>query len=490
MPKRYQYLEERRRSNLARPSSIRRYEAFAKEIRPSTVYESSNSRFTMPGSITFAISESSQTPPAIVCSLGGYWINKIQCTQGSTFPLNQYTDNECNYYCTYEIQFPYSSSYEKFDATGNRIYSTCETVEGQGLRICQIHTDSIGNLYVCYQDGVKKLDSEGNILWEKYFLDVDVYGVSVNSEGEVFINGENNQVNNTVVIAKLDSDGNMLIQKELTANGELYVYTGTKLDSQENVIWSTPLYDYNDDNNWSNLFLKLDSDLNVIWDTRLDPTNQISDYDVTEFALDSNDNLYANHYYNTVAKYDSNGDFVWARVLSSSLVNEVVELVGLGASENGDVFYLGSNQAYFFQDPPDNNKDVIYITKMNTDGDLQFISCISSSAGNLRDSYWTWTQGMTTVKSGVLNLSFRSNEGNYSSYFAKLPLTQVEEGIYGEELSFSNLTNNPNLELQPFTNTSRISTDYTISTSTAFDNLKSKTYVSQTADLITTKTTI
>lgn len=448
-----------------------------RDTRKQYKYLTSEQRGTIPGSIVFSIP--SQTPIGPNCSSGGYWITTI--SPQNIYPLSQYTDAQCNYYMAY-TSFSSTASYQKFDSSGQTsIFSTYETFEN-GEDISEIFVDPLGNLYVCYGDGIRKTDSSGDILWEKYFQNITLYGVSVNSIGEIFINGENNSGNNGVIIAKLDSEGIVLAQKELVLDsGNWYAYTGPKIDSQDNVIWSIPMYD----ESYSNLFVKFDSDLNFIWDTRLDPTNQIGDYDVTEFGIDSNNNIYANHYYNTIAKYDSNGDFIWARALSSSIEQDYVGCQGLGVTENGDVFYLGPDNKSKFESGDSTN--VFYITKINSDGDLQYISYISSSLTSINDASWNYAQAMTTVKSNAINVCFQV-PSNYGC-FAKLPLTQVPDGQYGD-FYFIDITNNPNLELQPFTNTSRISTNYTLENTNAFDTTFTKTYITQTATGITIANTI
>lgn len=472
------YLIGAKKSILSRPNSVNKYDGFVKEIPPSLKYASADTRYNMPGSVNFEITIPSA--PQGDCSAGGYWINRFTKNLGVNndyvYPLSQYTDYQCNYFCAYETLNPSTASYQKFDSSGNSLFSVYETYDA-GEGISEVTTDSLGNLYVCYGDGLRKLDSEGNMLWEKYFQNVKVYGVSVNSSGEIYVNGDSMAYQNDIkCIAKLNSDGDVLIQKEVSSSlsNDLYTYNGIKLDSQENVIWSIIIYGYDGDGKYSNLFLKLDPNLNVIWDTRLDPTDQVGDYDVTEFGLDSEDNLYANHYFNTVAKYDSNGDFVWARVLSSSLTANYVGCQGLGVSQNGHVFYLGPDSKGKIDNS--SGEDVFYITKMNKDGDLDFISYISGSYG-LADVSWNYAQAMTTVKNNALNVCFESINRSEGSYFTKLPLTQVL-GTYGD-LQFIDITNDPNLEFQPFTYTSRISTVYTIVNSNLFDTTKSKTYYTQ-----------
>jgi hypothetical protein len=93
------------------------------------------------------------------------------------------------------------------------------------------------------------------------------------------------------------------------------------------------------------------------------------DQDVTGLVMDQQGNIYANGYGQGLTKLNSDGELVWARVISEAY------LYGLAVSPVGDCYMYGD---------ADNG---LQVTKISSDGDLQW-SYRVTAADDLSDQGW------------------------------------------------------------------------------------------------------
>ena len=158
------------------------------------------------------------------------------------------------------------------DSCGN-VYVTGQV---NGLFINESLTD-YNNLYV------SKFDKTGSVVWTKQITttnsDTLSYSIAVDTNGAIYVGGyTDDSTNNSLFLAKLDSNGDLVWRKDLFSGTELKQITGIKVDSTGNIyatgyteedIDSKPITGTDD------LFvLKFDNDGNILASTLLGVTSK------------------------------------------------------------------------------------------------------------------------------------------------------------------------------------------------------------------------
>ena len=166
-------------------------------------------------------------------------------------------------------------------------------------------------------DTIKKLDPNGNQIWS-YGFEGDVWGVSVDSNSNVYAGGGNNV--GSRYLRKFDSNGNVIWQT-FGANPKWY---DTAVDRSFNVYGAG-----------SSTMYKFNSSGSPVWSYGV--ASQIK-----RIRVDASGNVYATTDYNSdsIYKVNSSGNLVWINTSHTNNVN------GLAVGTDGSV-YSASQDATF-----------------------------------------------------------------------------------------------------------------------------------------------
>jgi len=231
---------------------------------------------------------------------------------------------------------------------------------GQGIAV-----DGNGNIYLNgeqrsdvygdYDYGVIKLDSDGNILWQKKIgggLNDRGYGIAVDGSGNVYLNGTQSSSSHGGTdygVIKLDSSGNEVWQKRIGGTGSDNG-TGIAVDSSGNVYLSGGQESDGYNDSWDYGVIKLDTNGNILWQKRIgglyaDVGNAI--------AVDSSGNVYVNGYATPtsnnnvygVVKFDTNGNLLWKQMIGGSGTDQGW---GIAVDDNENVYLNGMQSSDVF----------------------------------------------------------------------------------------------------------------------------------------------
>lgn len=194
----------------------------------------------------------------------------------------------------------------KYDALGNVIWSK-DSVAISGLYGNGIAIDGSGNVYVggsTYTPTIliEKLDRDGNKLWSKQ-MSGSCEGIAAGSDGNIYITGDSN-------VIKCDSSGNMVWTESLSIGSAAYGEDAA-VDADGNVY----VTGYYDTANYRDLFTaKYSPTGRVLW-TKTYATD--GDYVGTGITVDTSGNPHVAAYKNSSAetycltiKYDTAGNMI------------------------------------------------------------------------------------------------------------------------------------------------------------------------------------
>jgi hypothetical protein len=217
-----------------------------------------------------------------------------------------------------------------------------------------------GFLYVVVNAGISKhATQDGTLLWE-YLVDTEVTDTQM------------------ISVAFL-SDGTPVTLSDLDDNSETSLLctwdktTGAKLTEKQFDLELSNQYSYND-SGYGTVIIKWNlAEDSEVWryDIHEDDYDD-EDQDVTGLGMDQEGNIYANGYGQGLTKLNSDGELVWARVIGKYLP-------GLAVSPVGD--------CYMFGDEDEDEDEALQVTKISSDGDLQWSYRVTAADG-LDDAGW------------------------------------------------------------------------------------------------------
>ncbi len=255
------------------------------------------------------------------------------------------------------------------DANGN-IYTTGyfeNTVDfDPGTGVVELTSNGHDDIFI------QKLDANGNMLWTKKIGGIDGdrgSAIATDEDGNVYITGVfTNTVDfdpgnsvyeltsqgwNDIFMLKLDTDGNFILAKQIAGTGREYGY-GIHIDTNGNILITGKIEgatDFDPDPNNSQTFQS------------------------------------TGHYDTFVAKYDADGNYIWAKVFNNNNGNANGVGYGITTDSYNNVLLTG-----YFEQTVDfdggsgqtlltsiSGKD-IFIEKLNANGDLIWVKQVGGTA--------------------------------------------------------------------------------------------------------------
>ncbi len=244
---------------------------------------------------------------------------------------------------------------------------------------------------------VTKYDINGNILWNKYsgICKAQCKSLAVDKYGDLYIVG-------FFTDDSISFGTTTLSNTSFNNHSEIFI---AKYDSSGNFLWAKSLQG---------------NDSDQAWDISTDYAGNfgITGYFTSDSITLGNSTIYksGNDYDFFIAKFDSSGNVIWAKVCGG---NGDDKSYGIASDQNGNTFITG----YFSSDSisfdtvtlinPDTNPmfvhSVIFIAKYNTNGNLQWVKTSEGQGDG-------WGYGITIDK-------------HFNVYVT---------GFYGDTISFGN----------------------------------------------------
>jgi len=229
----------------------------------------------------------------------------------------------------------------KYDSNGNLLWQRgLDTASRQdSVDRGAIKVDSSANVYICGTVGgtptygfVAKYDTDGTLLWQRNLkrddgLEVRFYALDVSSGGNIYIVGANN---NFPCIVKYNTSGTLQWERQRqTGNGATtnFSYEHISIDSSENAY--VVGYNRNDDGvgnitNYGHV-AKWNSAGTIQWETQVYMPTTYPNSQLFGIVVESGGNIYVGGYGSAgttqgpfVAKLDTNGAILWQRYISNS----------------------------------------------------------------------------------------------------------------------------------------------------------------------------
>ena len=238
-----------------------------------------------------------------------------------------------------------------------------------------------------YRDGyVVKFDHNGNFVWAKPLggRGADfAYSITTDSSGNVLVAGEFQRS------MDIDSDGN----NDLNSYGVRDGYAA-KLDYNGNLLWAKQVGGSNRDRAHS---ISTDSSNNVLVGGDFEGNIDIDGDGISDLTSYGSYDGYA-------AKFDNNGNLVWAKQIGGSSHDRIHSITN---DSEGNVLVAGDFEGNIDIDG-DGNNDLTasdnrdgFAAKLDSNGDLVWVKQIGSRSGDFARSITTDSSGNVLVVVGV-----------------------------------------------------------------------------------------
>lgn len=412
-----------------------------------------------------------------------YWMSAYYGTTTSQEQLssNIYTDADGNIYVTGRgtgngaVNAVIVLKYDKDGVLQwQRKLDTTYTYTGYAIT-----SDLSGNVYVAggYDDsgntsppgGVRgfivKLNSSGTVQWQNLFwpsqtspiqqsnLSTRVYGITLDSSGNIYTTGITNFSSSSAFVAKHDSSGSLLWFKRFgnSAAGRSSGYS-IKINSAGNLVvggvygYSVSSVTYN-----TPLILVLDTSGNLLssvktQDTFNSGTRNANFYNI---ALDSNDNIYATGvnginsssvYGPIICKFNSSLTLLWTIYLTP------IATYYSNSSYGVTVDSLGNPYLSYYDTGYPGTQEFLKIIKLNPSGVVQWSNSIYSN-GTLPFGSMAFINSLINDATTLITVYFSAASSNIYTTIAKVPLDGTRTGSYtvgpyGQPTTYASYTQN------------------------------------------------
>lgn len=197
----------------------------------------------------------------------------------------------------------------------------------------KLRLDAAGNIYAVNNGVIRKISPAGKILWEKVISGGTYDTMDISSAGEILLGGKQDVVENSVfvtkfVVARIDTNGNLLWQKyyrTVSTQSTSGTYLNSiRFNTTDSSIYFSGTYDIYVPNTsqwgWA-VLVKLDSSGNLIWNRRFTNPWGYSTYG-GGIATDSSGNIFWTGNYDPstltgyngfISKFNSSGTLLWQK---------------------------------------------------------------------------------------------------------------------------------------------------------------------------------
>lgn len=394
-----------------------------------------------------------------------YWLSAFYgtITSEQQFSGSVYTDQDENVYIAGEGDGSGATNAVniiKYDKDGNLQWQRKLDVASQDDSGYAITGDSSGNVYIAggYNNsgnaappgGVRgflvKYNSSGTLQFQQLFypasgsqanISTRVYGITIDSSGNIYTTGVTNFSQSFVFVAKHDSSGVLQWFKTLYGSLGTDVSRGysIKINSSGNLVVGGYIgYTVGSSVYRSPLIAIYDTSGNLLSQTRMADSSTAGGTRGSRFysiAIDSSDNIYATGLIGSgvssgrngpvLCKFDSSLNLLWAVQLQSGTLSIDSPAYGVTLDSSGYV-YIG-----FFDTP--NNPDAAILVKFDSSGTLQWSNRISSS-GAVTTSGIVPSNWVTTTATSLILAYTSTISSNFFAALAKVPLDGSRTGTY------------------------------------------------------------
>jgi hypothetical protein len=324
-----------------------------------------------------------------------------------------------------------------------------------------ITVDSSNNVYVAggYNDSgnaappggirafIVKLDSSGTVQWQNLFwpsqtspiqqsnLSTRVYGMVLDSSGNIYTTGVTNLSTNYLFVAKHNSSGVLQWFNRFYSGASRTFGYDIKINSSGNLVVGGS-YGYTISSDYrSPLIAVFDTSGNLLSSVRMQDTGTTAggtrDARIFKIALDASDNIYAAGVigYGVVSgsdgpilcKFDSSLNLLWATQLHPGTLAVESPAYGVVVDSFGNPYISYFNVA--------SSPDAVVIAKFNTSGAVQWANKLSSN-GAVATSIYTPANWLAYSTTNLLQIYSSTISSNTFIGFAQVPLDGTRTGTY------------------------------------------------------------
>ena len=294
---------------------------------------------------------------------------------------------------------------------------------------------------------IVKLDSSGTVQWQNLFwpsqtspiqqsnLSTRVYGMVLDSSGNIYTTGVTNLSTNYLFVAKHNSSGVLQWFNRFYSGASRTFGYDIKINSSGNLVVGGS-YGYTISSDYrSPLIAVFDTSGNLLSSVRMQDTGTTAggtrDARIFKIALDASDNIYAAGVigYGVVSgsdgpilcKFDSSLNLLWATQLHPGTLAVESPAYGVVVDSFGNPYISYFNVA--------SSPDAVVIAKFNTSGAVQWANKLSSN-GAVATSIYTPANWLAYSTTNLLQIYSSTISSNTFIGFAQVPLDGTRTGTY------------------------------------------------------------
>ncbi|MFX1477535.1 MAG: OmpL47-type beta-barrel domain-containing protein [Promethearchaeota archaeon] len=177
----------------------------------------------------------------------------------------------------------------KYNSLGNQIWSRTwggyATGDNWGYGVAE---DSEGNVYVCGENILLKYDEFGSLIWSVNLKGALGWNLDIENSEYIYIAGEHND---DMILMKYDNFGNQIWNQTWGNSAKLDELHEIEINSEGDIIVGGQFHYEYAVTNWGTLIAKFNSSGFKIWQKTIGGYSSTA-YNFRDFILDSNDNIF------------------------------------------------------------------------------------------------------------------------------------------------------------------------------------------------------
>ena len=273
------------------------------------------------------------------------WSSYANPGSGGNLFYGVFVDGSGNVYAGGSTESDMNSILFKYNSSGALQWKKSIGTSSSYEYINSIASDSSGNIYVAGYFGPKlalvKLNSSGNTIWQRQWNQSSrPDGIVIDSSDNIYVFGSTSAVgqgSSDYLLLKWNSSGTIQWERTLGDNKENRGYD-IAIDSSDNLFvvgrYSVGGGDYD------SVIARYDTSGNVVWQRQLGGSSNDSYYD--SIAADNSGNVYVCQWNQgdgfTIAKYDIDGNIQWQNYLDNSAGTDYHR--GISVDPDGSNIYI------------------------------------------------------------------------------------------------------------------------------------------------------